>query len=86
MRSRSIRTATLVIPTVLLALAGCVSNDAAATTPPTSSPPKTDAVGPTYRGAAGIAGAAAGDYEPAFDSSGYIGAVGVVGVAAGTFK
>jgi hypothetical protein len=76
MRSRSIRTATLAIPAVLLALAGCSGNDAAATTPP----------GTAYRGAEGVAGAAAGDYEPVFDSTGYIGAVGVVGAAAGTFN
>ena len=86
MNSRSIRTRTLVVPALLLSLAGCGSNGVAATTPLTSNPPTTDAVGPAYRGAAGIVGAAAGDYEPAFDSSGYAGAVGVVGAAAGTFR
>ena len=86
MNSRSIRTTTLVIPAVLLALAGCGSNDAAATTVPSSSAPATDTSGPAYKGAAGVAGASAGNYEPAFDSTDYAGAVGVVGAAAGKFR
>ncbi len=83
MRSRSIRTATLVIPALLISLAGCGGNDAAATM---ASAPTTDAVGAAYRGAAGVVGAAAGTYEPAFDGSDYAGAVGVVGAAAGKFR
>jgi hypothetical protein len=86
MNSRSIRTTTLVIPALLLSLAGCGSNEAAATTPSTSSAPTTDPVGAAYRGAAGIAGAAAGNYERAFDSSDYAGAEGVVGAAAGKYR
>ena len=86
MNSRSIRITTLVIPAVLLSLAGCGSDDAAATTVPSSSAPTTDAIGPAYRGAAGIAGAAAGNYEPAFDGTDYAGAAGVVGAAAGKFR
>lgn len=86
MNSRSIRITTLAIPAVLLSLAGCGSDGAAATTGTSSSAPATDSIGPAYRGAAGVAGAAAGNYEPAFDGTDYAGAVGVVGAAAGKFR
>lgn len=83
MRSRSIRTATLLIPAVLLALAGCADNDAAATAVPSSSAAASD---PSYRGAAGVAGASAGNYRPALDSTEYAGAEGVVGASAGNYE
>lgn len=87
MRSRSIRTTTLVIPAVLLALAGCSNDDAAAATmAPSSNARLTDAIELAYKGAAGVAGAAAGNYEPAFDSTGYVGAAGLAGAAAGNYE
>ncbi len=86
MRSRLIRTTTLVIPAVLLALAGCGNDDAAPTTAPSAGAPATDAIGREYRGASGLAGAVAGNYEPAFDSTAYVGAVGIIGAAAGKFR
>jgi len=86
MRSRSIRTTTLVIPAVLLALAGCSNDDAAATMAPSSNSRSTDAIELAYKGAAGVAGAASGNYEPAFDSTGYVGAAGLAGAAAGNYE
>jgi hypothetical protein len=86
MRSRSIRTATLVIPAVLLALAGCRNDDAAATMAPAPNARASDAIGLAYKGTAGLAGAAAGNYEPAFDSTDYVGAAGLTGVVAGYYQ
>ena len=86
MNSRSIRITTLAIPAVLLSLAGCSNDHAAATAVPSSSAPATDPTGTAYRGAAGLAGAAAGNYEPAFDRTDYAGAVGVVGAVAGNYE
>jgi hypothetical protein len=83
---RLIRSTTLVIPALLLSLAACGSDKGAASEAPLSSAPATDAIGPAYRGAAGVVGAAAGDFEPAFDSSDYAGAAGVVGAVAGNVR
>lgn len=86
MRSRSIRTATLVIPAVLLALAGCSKDDAAATMALAPNARTTDPIGRAYKGTEGLAGAAAGNYEPAFDSTGYVGAAGLAGAVAGNYQ
>jgi hypothetical protein len=86
MHSRSIRTTTLVIPAMLLSLAGCGVDNAAATTAPSSSAPTTDAVGAAYKGAAGLTGAPAGNCEPAFDSNDYAGAAALAGAPAGDYE